>query len=94
MIRYLIKRLLTGLVLLFIYVSILFFTVQAILPGDYVSQFTLGLTPSEAAALRQELGLDTPLWQRYLAWKHGARSGGAAGPGPGFWGNLWLGRVF
>ncbi|MBN1148066.1 MAG: ABC transporter permease [Anaerolineales bacterium] len=68
MLRYLIKRLLTGLVLLFIYVTILFFTVQAILPGDFVSQYTLGLTPGEAAALRQKLGLDTPAWQRYLYW--------------------------
>jgi peptide/nickel transport system permease protein len=68
MIRYLLKRLLTGLALLFIYVSILFFSVQAILPGDYVSQFTLGLSPGEAESLRQELGLDTPLWQRYLFW--------------------------
>lgn len=68
MIRYLFKRLLTGLVLLFIYVSLLFFSIQAILPGDYVSQFALGLTPSEAATLREELKLDAPLWQRYLNW--------------------------
>lgn len=68
MTRFLIKRLLTGLILLLIYVSILFFVVQVILPGDYVSQHVLGMTLQESQELRQQLGLDLPLWQRYLTW--------------------------
>jgi peptide/nickel transport system permease protein len=68
MIRYLFKRLLSGLILLFIYVSVLFFAVQLILPGDYVSQFVLGMSQQESQHLRQQLGLDQPLWQRYFIW--------------------------
>lgn len=68
MTRFLIKRLLTGLVLLLIYVSVLFFVVQVILPGDYVGHHVLGLSLQESKELRQQLGLDLPLWQRYLSW--------------------------
>jgi len=68
MIRYLVKRFLTGLILLFIYVTVLFFAVQIILPGDYVSQFVLGMTQLESQQLRQQLGLDLPIWQRYFIW--------------------------
>ena len=68
MLRYLVKRFLTGLILLFIYVSVLFFAVQLILPGDYVSQFVLGMTQQESQQLRQQLGLDLPIWQRYFIW--------------------------
>jgi peptide/nickel transport system permease protein len=66
--KYLLRRLVSGLILLFIFVSIVFFAVNTLLPGDWVSQFALGLSNSESLALRQELGLDDPLWQRYLQW--------------------------
>ena len=75
MIRYLLKRLFSGVVLLFIYISILFFAIQIFLPGDYVSQFTLGLSPSDAQDLRETLGLDLPIWQRYLNWLIGILHG-------------------
>jgi peptide/nickel transport system permease protein len=68
MIQYLIRRLISGLIVLFIFVSTLFFAVQVILPGDYVSQFALGLTISESEEFRQQLGLDKPIFQRYLTW--------------------------
>jgi peptide/nickel transport system permease protein len=67
-IGYLIKRLITGLVLLLVYVSMLFFAIQMILPGDYVSHAVLGLTRQQAMELRQQLGLDLPILQRYLNW--------------------------
>jgi peptide/nickel transport system permease protein len=65
---YLLKRLITGLITLFLYVSALFFVIQLVLPGDYVSQFALGLTNEESAEARAALGLDQPLIQRYWFW--------------------------
>jgi len=66
--KYLLRRLISGLILLFIFVSIVFFAVNTLLPGDWVSYYAMGLTHSESAALRQELGLDANIWQRYLVW--------------------------
>jgi len=75
MTRFLIRRFLSGLVVLFIFVTIVFFLVQIIIPGDYVSQFALSLSPSQAEGLRNQLGLDLPIWQRYLLWLNGLLHG-------------------
>jgi peptide/nickel transport system permease protein len=53
---------------LFVFVTLVFFGTQAILPGDFVSQFALGLSNRESEEIRQSLGLDLPLGERYLHW--------------------------
>ena len=68
MLSYILKRLLSGFFILFSFVTIVFFATEIILPGDYVSQFALFLSSKEAAELRTQLGLDLPIWQRYLYW--------------------------
>ena len=68
MIRYLIKKIIT-LVLLLLLVSIAVFSVLFVLPGD-PAQIMLGInaTPETLANLRAELGLDQPFWTQYLDW--------------------------
>jgi peptide/nickel transport system permease protein len=68
MIHYLIKRFFSGLIILFIYISVMFVLAQEVLPGDYVSQFALQLSPNESQELRQRLGLDRPILKRYFEW--------------------------
>ena len=68
MLRYLLRRFLSGLILLLVFVSILFFVIQIILPGDFASQFALSLTSDQMQELRQQLGLDLPMWKRYFVW--------------------------
>lgn len=50
-------------------ISVIVFLVMNVLPGDPAAVI-LGLDAGEEAiaALRTELGLDRPVWQRYLAW--------------------------
>ncbi len=50
-------------------VTVLAFIAFSVIPGDPTDAI-LGLdaTDAQIAALRQELGLDLPLWQRYLGW--------------------------
>ena len=62
------RRFISGLILLFIFVSIVFFAVNTLLPGDWVSQFAMGLSNEESAQLRSELGLDQGVWDRYVIW--------------------------
>lgn len=65
--RYMLRRLGSGLLTLFLFVTLLFFLVNAILPGDYVT--SLGPIPADAAeALREQLGLDRPLILQYFDW--------------------------
>lgn len=67
--RYLGGRLVYGLVTLFLFVTLLFFGVNLLVPGDFVNQFIL--TGSDAQAIREALGLDRPLWDQYLSWLTG-----------------------
>ncbi len=71
MLRYTLKRLLSLIISLAIASLIIFFVIE-VAPGD-PAQFMLGLNaqPDTVAALRAELGLDVPKWERYLNWVGG-----------------------
>lgn len=75
MLRYALKRLLS-LVISLAVASVVIFMVIEVAPGD-PAQFMLGLNaqPDTVAALRAELGLDLPKWQRYLSWAGGMMTG-------------------
>lgn len=68
MAKTLLKRLMF-LVLTLILVTVLAFLAFSIIPGDPTSSI-LGVeaTEEQIAALRAQLGLDLPIWQRYLNW--------------------------
>jgi peptide/nickel transport system permease protein len=68
MARYLVRQTLLSLFKLFVFVTFMFFFVQIMMPGDFVDQFSLLLNGSQREALRVHLGLDLPIWQRYLNW--------------------------
>jgi len=57
-------------------ISVIVFLVMNVLPGD-PSVTILGIDSTEdaRAALRAQLGLDDPIWQRYLHWIWGALHG-------------------
>ncbi|MFT4211287.1 MAG: ABC transporter permease [Microbacterium sp.] len=69
------RRLIMGVVLLLV-VSALIFVLVSLIPGD-AAQAILGPNASEAQleALRAQLHLDLPLWQRYLEWVTAALHG-------------------
>ena len=50
-------------------VSLLTFLIASLLPGD-LAYVILGdqATPDKVAALRHDMGLDQPIWWRYLGW--------------------------
>ena len=68
MLRYLVKKLITLVLLLFL-VSITVFSVLFVLPGD-PAQIILGInaTPEALANLRAELGLDRSFLEQYTGW--------------------------
>lgn len=57
-------------------VTLLAFVAFSIIPGDPADTILgLNATEEQIAALRSELGLDLPLWQRYLKWVWGFITG-------------------
>ena len=75
MLRYILKRLLSLIISLFI-ASLVIFAVVEVAPGDPAS-FMLGINaqPDTIAALRAELGLDQSKLERYLSWVGGMATG-------------------
>ena len=75
MVELILKRVALGILTLLL-VSALIFAGTQLLPGDVASAI-LGqnATPQSLAALRQDLGLDLPAWQRYLTWLQGFATG-------------------
>lgn len=67
MTRYVLSRLGSGLVTLFLFVTLLFFLVNIVVPGDYVTSFG-PLSAEQGRAAREALGLDRPLLLQYLDW--------------------------
>lgn len=69
------RRIGAGILTLFI-VSALVFIITSMLPGDAAQQL-LGqaATPETVAALREQLGLNLPIWQRYFEWLGGMLHG-------------------
>ena len=68
MLGFLARRLLHLLPVL-LAVSLLTFLIASLLPGD-LAYVILGdqATPEKVAALRHDMGLDQPVWWRYLSW--------------------------
>jgi peptide/nickel transport system permease protein len=62
-------RRLVYLVPVLLAVSLLTFLIASLLPGD-LAYVILGdqATPEKVAALRHDMGLDQPIWWRYLGW--------------------------
>ena len=69
MLNYIFRRLLIALPSL-LGISIVLFTVLALAPGDPFEELaTNPNVPAEVRMmLRQQFGLDDPVWQRYLRW--------------------------
>lgn len=67
---------LVGLVATILGISIVVFAIMNVLPGDpALSMLGIDSTADARAALREQLGLDAPAWQRYAEWMVGLSRG-------------------
>lgn len=75
MIKTLLKRTLLLIATIFL-VTVLAFLAFSIIPGDPTDTILgLNATEEQVAALHAELGLDLPLWKRYINWVSGFIAG-------------------
>lgn len=67
--RYLFTRLGQNLLTFFLFLTLVYVLIDA-QPGDYADQFLNDprLTPEQRATIRANMGLDRPVWERYLIW--------------------------
>src|SRR3981081_1801410 len=71
-----VARRLLYLVPVLVAVSLLTFLIASLLPGD-LAYVILGdqATPEKVEALRHDMGLDQPVWWRYISWLGHVRVG-------------------
>ncbi|MBO0664155.1 ABC transporter permease [Jiella sp. MQZ9-1] len=81
MIRYLAQRLMT-MAMTLVAISVLVFTIIQLPPGDYLTSYIAEIeaqgeqvTADKIQFLREEYGLDKPVWQQYLVWVTGLAHG-------------------
>jgi peptide/nickel transport system permease protein len=67
MLEYLLHQGVLSLVKLLVFATIVFILIQIVMPGGS-DQFPQSMSEAQQAGMRQELGLDLPIGQRYLAW--------------------------
>jgi len=66
--KYILTRVAESLIVLFLFLTAVFFLTQIIMPGDFAILIRYGEGVEKVNELRQELGLDLPIGQRYLIW--------------------------
>jgi ABC-type dipeptide/oligopeptide/nickel transport system permease component len=69
--RYLLIRLVTGLLGLLVFASAVWGLATWLVPGDFLTNFVQQLDAEQYAALRAQLGLDRPLWEQWLRFVGG-----------------------
>ena len=74
MLKYIVKRLLIGVVTLFILATIVFFGVK-VMPGNPFAQEGKFMSPEAYQALRAKYGLDKPLGEQYVIYLNNALHG-------------------
>lgn len=74
--RYIERRILSG-VLLLLAVSVLSFSLSALVPGSFLDEMKLNpqISPETLTALRAQYGIDQPVAIRYAHWLRGALHG-------------------
>ena len=75
MFKFILRRI-VGMIPSLLLVSVIVFSFVHLIPGDPI-QILLGdlATPSQVTAIREEMGLDRPIWIQYAKWISGIFSG-------------------
>ncbi|MBD3226309.1 MAG: ABC transporter permease subunit [Caldithrix sp.] len=75
MIAYIIRRILTALLIVWAVATICFIILQ-LAPGDPASMYIRPeIKPAVVENIRKQLGFDLPIWQQYIKWLRGLSAG-------------------
>lgn len=76
MIRFVLRRLVIGLIALTLFSFVMFWMVETLIPGDFFSGSRLFLSAEEVDALREQFGVDRSIHIRWWRWLVGFATNG------------------
>lgn len=68
MLGYVARRVVSGLVSLVVFTFVMYWLVEALIPGDFFTPQQLFLSPEEVEALREQYGVNDPIVVRWWRW--------------------------
>ena len=75
MIKFILKEIVTSISSILIFLLIMFYGINILIPGDFLTPLRLMMSQAELDALRETLGANDPLYQRYFRWILGVFNG-------------------
>src|SRR5210317_210123 len=75
MLKFFFRNLLTSVISIFIFLLIMFYGINILIPGDFLTPLRLVMSKEELDALRDTLGANDPLIQQYYRWIQSVFSG-------------------
>ncbi|MDB2326588.1 ABC transporter permease [Candidatus Actinomarina sp.] len=75
MLKFFFHNLLTSVISIFIFLLIMFYGINILIPGDFLTPLRLMMSQEELDALRDTLGANDPLIQQYYRWIQSVFSG-------------------
>jgi ABC-type dipeptide/oligopeptide/nickel transport system permease component len=75
MLKFFLRNLFTSVVSIFIFLLIMFYGINILIPGDFLTPLRLMMSQEELDALRETLGANDPLIQQYYRWIQSVFSG-------------------
>ena len=75
MIKFIFKEIATSIISILIFLLIMFYGINILIPGDFLTPLRLMMSQAELDALRETLGANDPLYQRYFRWILGVFNG-------------------
>ena len=73
--KFVLRRVIIGLVSLVVFSFFMFWLVEALIPGDFFSPMRMFMSAEEVDALREQFGVDQPIHIRWWRWLVGFVSG-------------------
>ena len=75
MFKFIVKEIVTSIISILIFLLIMFYGINILIPGDFLTPLRLMLSQAELDALRETLGVNEPLYKRYFRWILGVFNG-------------------
>lgn len=75
MLKFIVREILSSIFSMFIFLFLMYYFINILIPGDFLTPLQQFMSKQEVDELRESLGVNDPLYQRYFRWMLGIFNG-------------------